>query len=77
MKSNRVDKLLKLAYMIADEYHEDFFDSKTEEVYPRLFEQVIKHDAYDKFGIEDLNSVEVGFVMKMSRDIVFKKINEN
>jgi len=77
MKSNRVDKLLTLAYMIADEYHEDFFDSKTEEVYPRLFEQVIKHDAYDKFGIEDLNSVEVGFVMKMSRDIVFKKINEN
>ena len=52
---SRADILMAIAKNITNQYHEDMFTKETEEKYPKILSQVIEHEAFCWFSVDDLN----------------------
>ena len=59
---NRVSSLLEISKSLFEQYDEKIFDC--EDKHPGMLNQIIRHEAYDQFNINDLTSIEIGFIKK-------------
>lgn len=58
-KTKRAEDLMMIAVIIMDEYHTDILQNG------KIYDAVIKHEAYERFNITDLNDIEISYIKKI------------
>ena len=58
-KVKRAEDLMMIAVIIIEEYHTDILENG------KIFDAVIKHEAFERFNITDLTDIEISYIKKI------------